>query len=48
MRHFDTFENGDVQNRLMEEGNRNIKSSDLVPSVINVEPCAEAEAVATR
>jgi hypothetical protein len=42
------FENGDVQNGLMGNGNRNIRSSDLVPSAINVESCAEAEAVATR
>ena len=32
----------------MDDGNRNIRSSDPVPSAINVEPCAEAEAVATR
>ena len=42
------YENGDVQNGLMDDGNRNIRSSDPVPSAINVEPCAEAEAVATR
>lgn len=37
-----------MQNGLMDDGNRNIRSSDPVPSAINVEPCAEAEAVATR
>ncbi|MGA7898592.1 MAG: hypothetical protein WCA39_06975 [Nitrososphaeraceae archaeon] len=42
------YENGDVQNGLMGNGNRNIRSSDPVPSAINVEPCAEAEAVVTR
>ncbi len=42
------YGNGDVQNGLMDDGNRNIRSSDPVPSAINVEPCAEAEAVATR
>ena len=36
-----------MQNGLKDDGNRNIRSSDPVSSAINVEPCAEAEAVAT-
>ena len=42
------FENGDGQNGLMDDGNRNIRSSDPVPSAIKVEPDPGAEAVTTQ
>lgn len=41
-------ENGDGQNGLMDDGNRNIRSSDPVTSAVKVEPDPGAEAVTTR